>query len=241
MMTLDKEKLLTLEECDQKMVDGFLLIEEAVLNYARHGLSGKAIARRIRAKGKQIGDSTLRRWLQNYREQGLLPERKLSEHPKAVASRRQRRRAANAQSEQMQPAPDSLPSLKDVFANMPPPPEGATEVGEWEPKHNAFDGMFLVDHLNRTEEQLSADAAALSDALGAAVAACRELVREFDMAAARGGPQYLQQLREATIRGGFSSNEVANDRGLIAEASKCLDKAMAYATCCDLKGGAIDV
>ena len=103
------EPTMRLEECDEAFIRGVLLIKDAVLNYARHGLTPKQIGSRVRELGSKLSDSQVRRYLQGFRAEKLLPEKEQSQHPKAVASRRQR--AANPHHAQMQPpSPEPTPA-----------------------------------------------------------------------------------------------------------------------------------
>ena len=98
-----------LTELDEKLVQGFLLVEEAVLGYAQQGLTAAAISQRVKNLGASVGNSTVYRWIKGFKAQGLIPEKVKSEHPKAVAARRQRENAANSQNEKMQPpAPEPV-------------------------------------------------------------------------------------------------------------------------------------
>ena len=100
-ITTSTTPTLTLEQCDEAAVQGILLLKKAVFNYAQHGLTGTEIGKRVRDLGATLSDSQARRYIQSFRADKLLPEKEESQHPKAVAARRQR--AANAQNAQTQP------------------------------------------------------------------------------------------------------------------------------------------
>jgi len=103
-----------LTELDEKLVQGLLLVEEAVLGYAQHGMSAAAISQRVKDLGARIGDSTVRRWINGFRAKGLIPEKVKSDNPEAVKSRKRREKGSNAQNEQMtQPAPEPSFSYPD--------------------------------------------------------------------------------------------------------------------------------
>ncbi len=104
-ITTSTSPTLTLEQCDEAATQGILLLSDAVLNYAKHGLTSKAIGERVRGLGQHIGDRTVRRWISGFKADKLLPDEK-SQHPKAVAARRQR--AANGQNGQTQPQPEII-------------------------------------------------------------------------------------------------------------------------------------
>jgi hypothetical protein len=90
-------------------VKGIFCIQQAILGYAKHGLNAKQIGERIRAMGKKIGDSTIRRQLQSFRATGWLPEKE--PHRTTVARREQR---ANAQNEQMHQESAMMPVTTDI-------------------------------------------------------------------------------------------------------------------------------
>jgi hypothetical protein len=101
---------MSLEECDAAFIEGVFLIKDAVLNYAKHGLTSKAIHERVRALGATEGASTIRRWVTAFRAEKLLDEKTLSQQPEAVRQRAHRERVTNAQNEQMsQPTPEPAP------------------------------------------------------------------------------------------------------------------------------------
>jgi len=101
---------MTLEECDTAFIEGVFLIKDAVLNYAQHGLTAKAIHERVKALGATEGASTIRRWVAGFRAEKLLGERTLSQEPEAVRQRAHRERVTNAQNEHMsQPLPTPAP------------------------------------------------------------------------------------------------------------------------------------
>lgn len=98
---------LTLEECDASFERGVLLIRDAVLNYARHGLTPKEIGIRVRGLGASESDRTIRRWVGGFRAEKLLPEKEKVQTPDAIRMRATRERT-NGQNGQMfapQPAP----------------------------------------------------------------------------------------------------------------------------------------
>jgi len=68
---------MTLEECDEAFINGVFLIKDAVLNYAWHGLTPKQIGSRVRELGAKLSDSQVRRYLQGFRAEKLLPEKEV--------------------------------------------------------------------------------------------------------------------------------------------------------------------
>ena len=84
----------SLEECDEQVQDGILLIKDACLNYAKHGLTGTEIGKRVRSLGADLGDRTARRYVQQFKEQGLLTEKEPAErtkrHHRALEKKRQK-------------------------------------------------------------------------------------------------------------------------------------------------------
>tara|TARA_R100000951_G_scaffold85127_1_gene72833 strand:- start:2188 stop:2892 length:705 start_codon:yes stop_codon:yes gene_type:complete len=90
-------ELRSLEELDNAVVGHFLDLNQCLIEYRQHGLSGTAIGKRVRELGADISDRSVRRRLQDFK----MPK-PVSDHPKAVAARRQRA-AANGQIGQMQP------------------------------------------------------------------------------------------------------------------------------------------
>ena len=100
-----------LTELDEKLVQGLLLVEEAVLGYAQQGLTAAAISQRVKDLGSRISDRTVRRWVNGFRAKGLIPEKVKSDNPEAIRSRERR---SNGQNDQMtQPAPEPSFSYPD--------------------------------------------------------------------------------------------------------------------------------
>lgn len=100
---------LTLEECDASFTKGVLLIRDAVLNYARHGLTPKQIGERVRSLGATESDRTIRRWVGGFRAEKLLPEKEVHRTTKV---RREAR--ANGQIGQMHnPQPTPLTTYEE--------------------------------------------------------------------------------------------------------------------------------
>ena len=89
---------LSLEQCDEMFLKGVLLIKDAVFGYAKHQLTGTEIGKRVRALGAKLSDSQARRYIQQFKAQGLLDEKK--PHRTTVARREERANAQNAQMHQ---------------------------------------------------------------------------------------------------------------------------------------------
>jgi hypothetical protein len=98
------EPTMRLEECDEAFIRGVLLIKDAVLNYARHGLTAKAIHDRVRALGATEGSSTIRRWVADFRAEKLLPEKELGVR-RLQQIAKQERETKNARIERISPEP----------------------------------------------------------------------------------------------------------------------------------------
>lgn len=96
---------LSLEDCDETFTKGVLLIKDAVLNYAQHGLTAGQIGQRVRDLGGQAGDSTIARWIAGFKAEKLLPEKELSERTERRHKQQERERS-NSQTEKMAGAID---------------------------------------------------------------------------------------------------------------------------------------
>jgi hypothetical protein len=103
---------MTLEECDEAFINGVFLIKDAVLNYAWHGLTPKQIGSRVRELGAKLSDSQVRRYLQGFRAEKLLPEKEVH---RATQWRREQRvaNAQNAQTQQPLPTPAPIVTCED--------------------------------------------------------------------------------------------------------------------------------
>lgn len=110
---------LTLEQCDEMFVKGVLLIKDAVLGYAKHGLTGTEIGKRVRALGAKLSDSQARRYIQQFKVQGLLEEKPVH---RATEWRREQR-VANAQNAQMQQPEPPAPKPTPPITHQPSSPE----------------------------------------------------------------------------------------------------------------------
>lgn len=136
---------LTLEECDASFERGVLLIRDAVLNYARHGLTGTEIGKRVRALGAKLSDSQARRYIQSFRADKLLPEKEVH---RATTWRREQRvaNAQNAQMQQPQPAPLTTtdPTIGEELAPLAPATSEAGKAME----------AFLDETDNMTDQEL---------------------------------------------------------------------------------------
>ena len=122
------EPTMRLEECDEAFIRGVLLIKDAVLNYARHGLTAKAIHDRVRALGATEGSSTIRRWVADFRAEKLLPEKELGVR-RLQQIAKQERETKNARIERIspEPLPEPAPPVTEQepawLANAPTPEE----------------------------------------------------------------------------------------------------------------------
>lgn len=96
---------LSLEECDETFTKGVLLIKDAVLNYAQHGLTAGQIGQRVRDLGGKAGDSTIARWIAGFKAEKLLPEKELSERTERRHKQQERERS-NSHTEKMAGAID---------------------------------------------------------------------------------------------------------------------------------------
>ncbi len=120
-ITTSTTPTLTLEQCDEAATQGILLLSDAVLNYAKHGLTSKAIGERVRGLGQSIGDSTVRRWISGFKADKLLPEKEKTQA--AEKQQRYRDRVTNAQNEQTLPAqPQPEPEIIEAEVK---------ELGAW--------------------------------------------------------------------------------------------------------------
>ncbi len=96
--TARKGELRSLEDLDNAVVGHFLDLNQCLIEYRQHGLSGSAIGKRVRELGAQISDSQVRRRLQDFK----MPK-PVSDKPEAVKSRKRREKGSNAQNAQMTP------------------------------------------------------------------------------------------------------------------------------------------
>ena len=106
----------TLTELDEKLVQGLLLVEEAVLGYAQHGMTAAAISQRVKDLGARVGNSTVYRWIKGFKAQGLIPEKVQADTPDAVRMRAKRaEQRTNSQNEKtFAPEPVSYPDPEPI-------------------------------------------------------------------------------------------------------------------------------
>lgn len=145
---------LTLEQCDEMFVKGVLLIKDAVLGYAKHGLTGTEIGKRVRALGAKLSDSQARRYIQQFKVQGLLEEKPVH---RATEWRREQR-VANAQNAQMQQPKHPAPKATPPITHQPSSPEplepvrlsGVRELQPGEYTHQDYNKIIqLFQQINK--------------------------------------------------------------------------------------------
>ena len=93
-------ELRSLEELDNAVVGHFLDLNQCLIEYRQHGLSGTAIGKRVRELGADISDRSVRRILQDFK----MPK-PLSDNPEAVRQRKHRASVTNGQIGQMSQTP----------------------------------------------------------------------------------------------------------------------------------------
>jgi hypothetical protein len=73
---------LSLEQCDELLVQGICNIRDAVLGYTLHGLTQAQISNRVKGLGLKGSERTIRRHVADLRSEGLLPE--VGEKPRSA-------------------------------------------------------------------------------------------------------------------------------------------------------------
>lgn len=86
------ETLQSLEDVDSQVREGIFLLKDACLKYAQHGLNGTEIGKRVRSLGAELADTTARKYVRQFKAEGLLEEKAPAERTQRLHRAQERER-----------------------------------------------------------------------------------------------------------------------------------------------------